>query len=177
MPIQLVKPHPRYETSFLEALEETERLEPERIYMFVKQHEETAKVRADFPAYVKKILCFSRGQNLPPGYVPSSIFWLVDGQEFIGQTSIRHTLNDFLFSFGGHIGYFIRPTRRFQGYGSIILSLALEEAKKLGINPVLVTCDADNAGSKKIIEKNGSIFENALRQENLPEKLRYWFHI
>jgi predicted acetyltransferase len=43
---------------------------------------------------------------------------------------------------------------------------------------LLVTCDEDNIGSKKIIEHNGGIFENAIEIEGDPvKKLRYWIVI
>jgi predicted acetyltransferase len=39
----------------------------------------------------------------------------------------------------------------------------------MGIDPVLVTCDADNIASRKVIENNGGEFED---QRDV--KLRYW---
>lgn len=71
--------------------------------------------------------------------------------------SVRHYLNDNLKVYGGHIGYSVVPDERKNGYGTIILSLLLEEAKKLGINEVLVICDKNNIGSIKVIEKNNGI--------------------
>jgi predicted acetyltransferase len=56
----------------------------------------------------------------------------------------------------------------------------LPEAKRLGINPVLITCDADNLGSRKIIERNGGQFENAVqyyRENEIVLKRRYWIHL
>jgi predicted acetyltransferase len=35
------------------------------------------------------------------------------------------------------------------------LKLALEKARELQLDRVLVTCDTENVGSAKIIEKNG----------------------
>jgi predicted acetyltransferase len=42
---------------------------------------------------------------------------------------------------------------------------------------VLVTCDETNTGSKKIIEYNGGVFENAVEAESPIKKLRYWIDI
>ncbi len=87
-------------------------------------------------------------------------------------------MNEFLLMMGGHIGYEIRPSRRKQGYGTEILRLGLEKAKELGLQRVLVTCDEDNIGSKKIIEHNGGKFENAIVMEgDTVKKLRYWIDI
>lgn len=52
---------------------------------------------------------------------------------------------------------------------------ALEEAKKLGLTKVLVTCDDDNIGSQKIIEANGGVLENKIANGNgKPKTCRYW---
>jgi predicted acetyltransferase len=116
--------------------------------------------------------------DLPKGWVPATQFWLIDKNEYIGNVIIRHQLNDTLMHIGGHIGYSIRPTKRKMGYGTSILKLSLSEARKLGIDKALVTCDETNLGSKKIIEKNGGILENI--EEGIkgkPRKLRYWIAI
>jgi predicted acetyltransferase len=50
-----------------------------------------------------------------------------------------------------------------------MLAAALPIARALGIDRVLVTCDADNVGSQRTIEKNGGAFE-----DQRANKLRYW---
>ena len=54
-----------------------------------------------------------------------------------------------------------------------MISLALEECKKLGMDKVLFVCDKDNIGSVKSIINNGGILENEVLKEG---KLiqRYW---
>ena len=113
-----------------------------------------------------------------PGSVPETIFWLIGDEEFIGRTSLRHSLNAKLLQFGGHIGYEIRPTQRRKGYGKLILRLALEQARAIGLTRVLVTCDDTNIGSAKIIEYNGGVLENTvlLAGRNVPTR-RYWIDI
>jgi predicted acetyltransferase len=45
----------------------------------------------------------------------------------------------------------------------------------LGIRRVLVTCDEDNIGSIKTIEKNGGRLESVIRDPDLSKpKCRYW---
>jgi predicted acetyltransferase len=46
---------------------------------------------------------------------------------------------------------------------------ALPVARRLGINPALVTCDVTNVASRKVIEHNGGILED---QRGV--KLRFW---
>jgi predicted acetyltransferase len=51
-----------------------------------------------------------------------------------------------LLQMGGHIGYEIRPSRRGQAYGKLILKYGLDRAKAFGLERVLLTCDEDNLG-------------------------------
>lgn len=73
----------------------------------------------------------------------------------IGEVGIRTTLNDFWVNKGSQIYYKIRKSERGNGYGNIILNLALQEAKKLNFNCIRINCDNNNIPSKKIIINNG----------------------
>jgi predicted acetyltransferase len=107
--------------------------------------------------------------------VPFSVFWLVEGEEFIGETHVRHQLNDYLINEGGHVGYGIRPRRQGQGYGKLILALALHECRRLGLSRVLLTCLQDNVASARIIEVNGGELENVIADPAGRRPLRrYW---
>jgi predicted acetyltransferase len=105
----------------------------------------------------------------PEGYVPSTTFWYVDGDEYIGRLAIRHRLTPSLLDVGGHIGYDIRASRRREGHGTAMVFEALRYAYGLGIDPALVTCDEDNVGSQKVIEACGGVYEDVRGG-----KLRYW---
>lgn len=64
----------------------------------------------------------SEGMNLKPEWVPMTTFWFVnDENEPIGMSRLRHELNDWLLSHGGHIGYHIRASQRRKGYGILLL--------------------------------------------------------
>lgn len=106
------------------------------------------------------------------------IFWMTDKDHLIGRVEIRKELTEELKLYGGNIGYTIYPNARRKGYGTSILKLTLEEAKKMGLEKVLLTCDVDNIGSIRIIEKNGGILEKSLfDQESQKEILRYWIRL
>jgi predicted acetyltransferase len=62
------------------------------------------------------------------------------------------------------------------GYATTILRLLLKIAReKLSIRRILVTCDDDNIGSIRTIEKNGGILENVVSGPDLDKpKRRYW---
>lgn len=112
------------------------------------------------------------------GFVPSSTFLAVsiEDNRLVGMIDIRHRLNDYLFMYGGNIGYSIRKTERRKGYASQMLKLALDECRELGILKVLITCDKDNIGSAKTILKNGGVLEN--ETENNGEIVqRYWIDL
>lgn len=174
--MELVIPSIKYKDSFIQAVKEYQTTDADdRKDIFALKVEELEK---DFPLYISNLLSESEGKNLPEGYVPQTTYWLIDNGKFIGRVSIRHTLSDFLLKEGGHIGYDIRPTERNKGYGKNILELVLPKAKQLGIDKVLLTCNETNTASKKIIEANGGVFENALDMgEGKPKKLRYWITV
>jgi predicted acetyltransferase len=137
------------------------------------------KALADFPAYVRKFADYREGRNLPDGWVQDSTQWLIDEESVVlGWVSIRHRLTDKLMHRGGHIGYYIRPSARRKGYGTLICRLGLEEARKLGIARVLITCAKDNIGSNRIIQKNGGVLENEVWDEQDKETVcRYWIDL
>ena len=131
----------------------------------------------DFDEYIK--LTAHREMPTDPKYVPSSLYYAYDEERniMVGAVNIRHYLNDKLLFDGGHIGNGVRPSERRKGYGTLIISLALKECKKLGIDKVLITCNKDNIGSKKSIINNGGILENEVIDEDGKKVLRYWISL
>jgi predicted acetyltransferase len=167
----LVTPNATYRESFLAAVAE---FEPHEQNMIVERR----LANGNFDNYLKVVEAWTRGEQMPLGWVAVSTFWLVDGDDYVGSTNVRHELNAYLRDYGGHIGYTIRPSKRRMGYGTEICKLALEESKRIGLKRVLITCDDDNVGSRKIIERNGGVFENKVPQPdvNVPKR-RYWFDL
>ena len=118
---------------------------------------------------------YRQERNLKPNRVGADYYWLVDDERdyFIGEITIRHRLTDELFLRGGHIGYVIRSEEWGKGYGTLMLKLALEKARELGLEKVLITCNDDNLASARVMEKNGCILENTLEVNGRPVR-RYW---
>lgn len=180
-------PDERYETSFLDGAAEFAREDRlDSTYARALGYD-LAALRLDFRTYVWDLKRL--GEKSAHGYV-DIMHWLIDREEYVGQASVRPDLvTPYLITYGGHIGYSIRPTRRRRGYGKHILRLALEKSRRLGLDRVLVTCDADNLASKRIIESNGGEFETAMRMdthilrvegregETDLDKLRYWIDL
>ena len=116
-----------------------------------------------------------QSQTLTPrreDWVECSFYWIADGDEVVGSLALRHRLNDWLLNEGGHIGFSVRPSRRREGHAHQALKLALPEAKLLGLDRVLLTCDEDNDGSRLTIEGNGGVYEDSRNG-----KRRYWIDV
>ena len=166
--LRLVSPADEYRDSYLAALRE---FQAEGRYA----DKDLAELARDFPAYVRGLCGRADRAHVAPGRVPETVLWLVDGGTYVGRLSIRHELNEYLSLIGGHIGYDIRPSLRRRGYGMQILRLALPHARALGLARVLVTCDETNIASRKIIEANGGLLENAVTEPGAAEAtLRFW---
>ena len=146
--IRLIEPCEAYLASYTEAFDEYESFPRRSGNPYRNPH--TQELLAHFDD-------MRHARNLPAGYVGSTTFWLVDDeqQRFLGQIDIRHELTERLLRYGGHIGYAIRLGEWNKGYGTLTLSLALPHAKALGIKRCLITCDDDNPGSARVMEKNG----------------------
>lgn len=123
-----------------------------------------------FRAFAEEIRAQRREDTpRPPGHVPDTELWWVEGDEFLGRIGIRHRLTPALLEMGGHIGYDVRPSARRRGHATEMLRQALGIARELGIEPALVTCDVDNVGSRAVIERNGGVLE-----DERAGKLRFW---
>lgn len=103
-------------------------------------------------------------------WVPCTTWWWIDHTEYLGRIAVRHRLNDQLRLIGGHIGYDVRPTARGRGHATAMLRAVLPLARALGITPAaLVTCDAGNLASRKVIERCGGTL-----QDHYQGTRRYW---
>jgi predicted acetyltransferase len=96
----------------------------------------------------------------------------------VGRVSIRYELNDYLFRFGGHVGYAVAPSFRRRGYATEILRQTLPIVRSIGLKRILLTCDDDNVASQRVIEVNGGVLENVVWEEGLRvPKRRYWIDL
>ena len=128
----------------------------------------------DFDAYLAGL----EVEKPQDGKVPDTVYFCLDTEKnrFVGAVNIRHYLNDPLMRCGGHIGDGIRPSMRGRGLGTKMIALALAKCREMGIERVLMVCDANNPASAHTIRKNGGILEN--RTDEKGEEIeRYWIDL
>lgn len=118
-------------------------------------------------------------KNLPESYSPHTLYLAInDNNKIVCAIGIRWKQVPVLMAFGGLIGYSVRPSQRGKGYASEMLKLALDKFKNTNIENILITCKDFNIASKKVIEKNGGIFENTYSNDDDGYTyLRYWIKI
>lgn len=122
----------------------------------------------EFKEWLKAKQIESEQEGLVDGWkVPSTTFWLyVDGVP-VGFGNLRHFLTEALSKAGGNIGYGIAPQFRGKGYGKILLKLLLQEARKIGLEKVLVTVHFDNLPSQKVALANGGVISEKTEERYL----------
>ena len=131
-------------------------------------------------AWLDEVERFSRPETVPEGKVVSTQFILVREADdrLLGMLQLRHYLNDYLRRVAGHIGYSVRPSERRRGYAKRMLAMALDEARKLGLERVMISCSVENEASRRTILSNGGVFESTVLDETDGELLeRDWIEL
>lgn len=167
--IRLIEPEAAYLPSYIDAYDE-----------YAAHHVTTFSFRnARVVDVLQQFDDAKHARNLPPNRVAETFYWLVDDdtRTYIGQISIRHQLTPALLRYGGHIGYGVRYSAWNRGLGTRMLALALEKAREMGLSRVLITCDEENIGSARVMEKNGFTLsdriENKIDGQTVLTR-RYW---
>ena len=131
-------------------------------------------------AWLDEVERFSRPETVPEGKVVSTQFILVREADdrLLGMLQLRHYLNDYLRRVAGHIGYSVRPSERRRGYAKRMLAMALDEARMLGLERVMISCSVENEASRRTILANGGVFDSTVLDETDGELLeRYWIEL
>jgi len=128
--------------------------------------------------YVARLTRWSADDGVPDHLVPATFLVAEVGGQVVGRTSIRHRLNETLASWGGHIGYGVRPAFRRRGYATEILRQSLDVARSVGIERALVCCEDANVGSATVIESCGGVLEDVRGPaDGFGATRRYWIDL
>jgi len=92
--------------------------------------------------------------------VPTYFFRMmsIDRDEEMGKINLRMGATPHIERYAGHIGYGVHPAFRGHHYASRSLVLPLPFARSLGIDPLWITCDPENAASRRSLEISGAEF-------------------
>ena len=94
-------------------------------------------------------------------------FLVAEGGEILGSMVINHGNTT-----RGHLHAGIAPWNRGKGYGTLMLRLALEKCRELGMKYVEIVPYKGNDSAVKTILKNGGTFVEIF-QDDGEESLRY----
>ena len=135
----------------------------------------TAIALTDVGAYIEAANAWSAGNEIPEGWVPSSIYWIVENGEVVGELTVRHYLTEHLREIGGHIGYLTHPAHRNTGIATFALREGLKILAGMHVHKALVTTLEENVASVRVIEKcGGRRIDDATKG---PKRRRYLFTV
>lgn len=76
----------------------------------------------------------------------------------IGKINLRAETNLVIERYAGHIGYAVHEQWRGHHYAARAVRLLLPIARQIEIDPLWITCDPDNAASRRTCEIAGAEF-------------------
>ena len=124
--------------------------------------------------------CCQNPETVPEDLVQATQFLCVRERDnkLVGMLQVRHTFNDYLAKYAGHIGYSVRPFERRKGYAKWMLRQGLDFCRTIGLTRVLVCCRADNEASRRTILANGGVYETTVYEPERERELeRYWINL
>ena len=109
----------------------------------------------NFQDFLKEIE--DKKQGIGNDGIKEIFYWFMEEGKIIGSGSIRLNpeIDEYTEKVCGHLFYQIIPSKRGNGYGTILCHLLLKEMKELGFKEALISCFDSNNSSIRIIENNG----------------------
>jgi tagatose 1,6-diphosphate aldolase len=119
----------------------------------------------------------------PVHRVPTYQFHMVDRKthEVLGNIRLSMGSTPHVERYAGHIGYGVFPQHRGHHYAARAVRLLLPLARRLGIDPLWITCDPENLASQRTLELAGAEFietvdvpaDCIIHRKGHPRKCRY----
>jgi len=94
----------------------------------------------------------------------TSSYFCMQGNEILGVIRCRHYTTPYIESVIGHVGYETKPSARGKGVAKFMLFWLQENVLT---KDIVITCEANNLASKKVIESCGGQYINQIYS---PEK-------
>lgn len=121
----------------------------------------------EFEDFKKARVRMALGENLRPGVMPTSTYWVMDGEKPIGYATLKHKVDPN--KVGGHLGLCLKKEYQGKNIGTLVSNLLSKIAyNDLGIDKVIYTSKKENINSQKSLSKIGATF--------LYEKDGYFFY-
>ena len=115
--------------------------------------------------------------------VPTYYFHLQSGasRAVMGRINLRAASTPHIEQYGGHIGYDVEPEHRGHHYAARAVRLLIPLARRLGLDPLWITCDPENTASRRTLEIAGAELieivdvpaDCAIHKSGHPRKCRY----
>lgn len=175
MPLEIIRPNPRYLNSYLEACRAA----------WGKVHDDyILHDPARFSEWKETIFDDYRNQEagigLRRGFVPSATFWLIRNNECAGSLNVRLQLNETLRRYGGNAGIFVRADRRRLGIMRESFTRLPELFSRLGLSDeILLTCYESNIPVVNCLDSMTELFprreSDVVLLDGKPVKIRRYF--
>ncbi len=135
-----------------------------------------------------ELICTRRGEaDEEKGLVPWYEFSMrrVGSDQDMGKISLRLGNTPHLVSYGGHMGYRVEEPFRGHRHAARSIRLLLPLAKEHELSPLWITCDPDNAASRRSCELAGGVLveivdlppDTDLYKRGLRQVCRYKFDV
>ena len=135
---------------------------------------------ADPADWLAAVRSYADPATVPEGKVRASQFLCLRQADdrLLGMIQIRHTLNDYLRNYAGHIGYSVRPSERRKGVATWMLAAVLPFCREIGLERVMIACEPWNQGSRRTILANGGVYTQTVHEPEEDIDLeQYWIEL
>lgn len=86
-----------------------------------------------------------------------------DTGEQAGRINLRATWNEALLFYAGHVGYGVVGLHRGRRFAARSMRLLIPLAQALGLGPLWITCNPENAASRRSCELAGAKFVDIIQ--------------